>query len=92
VSSEAQEFVRRRGGVLFVRSKRHRCCGGALTILDSTTVVPADAADFLAVGSEGIDVRFRGGAGERPHELVIELRGAVRRRPVAYWDGCAFKP
>jgi hypothetical protein len=92
VSAQAQEFVRSRGGILFVRSKHRRCCGGALTLLDSTTVPPGDASDFVAVGSEEIDVRFRGGATERPRELVIELRGTVRRRPVAYWDGCAFKP
>ena len=92
VSEGAREVVTSRGGVLFVRPKHHRCCGGALTLLDSTTVPPRDASDFVAVGSEEIDVRFRGGALQRPRELVIELRGTVRRRPVAFWDGCAFKP
>ena len=28
VSPEAKEYVRNRGGVLFVRSSHHRCCGG----------------------------------------------------------------
>jgi hypothetical protein len=26
-----------------------------------------------------------------PRELVIDTRGRLRRRLVAYWDGCAFK-
>jgi hypothetical protein len=61
-------------------------------MLDSTTDAPTDAADFVSVRSGGIDVRYRGDAVRRPHEIVIELRGRVRPRPVAYWDGCAFKP
>jgi hypothetical protein len=92
VSTEAKEYVRNRGGVLFVRSSHHRCCGGALTLLESTTEAPSDASDFLFVGSDEIEVKYHGGAVDRPHEMVIELRGVVRRRPVAYWDGCAFKP
>jgi len=92
VSPEAQEFVRDRGGVLYVRSSRHRCCRAGLTLLDSTTVAPSDASDYRCVGSDGIEVRLRGGSGDRPHELMIERRGRVRRRPVAYWDGCVFKP
>ena len=91
-SQEAKEFVRGRGGVLYVRSSHHRCCGGALTLLDSTTEQPSDAPDFLCVGTEGIDVRFHAGTSAGPRELVIELRGRLWPRPVAYWDGCAFKP
>jgi hypothetical protein len=92
-SEEAKAYVRERGGVLYVRTHHHRCCGGGLTVLDSTTERPPDAPDFLSVGSGGIDVRFRGGREENlPAEVVIELRGILRRRPVAYWDGCAFRP
>jgi hypothetical protein len=92
VSTEAKEYVSTRGGVLFVRSSHPRCCGGGLTLVESTTVAPSDASDFLFVGSDGIEVKYRCGAVDRPHEIVIELRGMVRRRPVAYWDGCAFTP
>jgi hypothetical protein len=92
VSEEATQYVKGRGGVLYVRSSHHRCCGGGLTMLDATTEQPSEASDFFCVGSAGIEVRFLGGA-RRPHELVIELRGrARRRRPVALWDGCAFRP
>ncbi len=92
VTEEAKAYVGERGGILYVRPNRHRCCGGALTVLDSTTELPPDASEFLGVGSEDIEVRFRGGPAERPRELVIEMRGTLRRRPVAYWDGCAFRP
>jgi hypothetical protein len=92
VTEEAKAYVWKRGGVLYVRPSHHRCCGGALTVLDSTTELPPDASEFLGVGSEGIEVRFRRDPAGQPRELVIEMRGTVRRRPVAYWDGCAFRP
>lgn len=92
ISDEARDYVRDRGGALYVRSSHHRCCGGGLTLLDSTTERPSDASDYLCVASGLIDVNYRGDTVDRPHELVIELRGIVRRHPVAYWDGCAFKP
>jgi hypothetical protein len=89
-SEEVKQYVLSRGGVLYVRPTSHRCCGGAMTILDSATETPADASEFLSVGGGEIDVRFPGGEA-RPQQVVIELRGRLRRRPVAYWDGCAFK-
>ena len=65
---------------------------GALTLLDVTTEIPAADADFESVDAGGVRVRFSGGPSGRPHKLVIELRRRLRRHPVAYWDGCAFKP
>jgi hypothetical protein len=91
VSAEAQEFVKTRGGVLFVRPTNHRCCGGTLTLLDSTITRPSDSANYVSISSEGVDVRFQGESTCRPDELKIELRGRWRRRPIAYWDGCVFK-
>lgn len=65
---------------------------GALTLLDVTTEIPVDEAEFESVDGDGVRVRFSGGPSGRPHKLVIELRRRSRRHPVAYWDGCAFKP
>jgi hypothetical protein len=92
VTTEAGQYVRDRGGVLYVRASGHRCCRGTLTLLDSTTERPSDAADYLYVGWDGCDVKFHGDPTQGPNELVIELRGRLRRRPVAYWDGCVYKP
>ena len=46
---------------------------------------------FEAFDTPAVGVRFSGGDSGLPHHLVIELRGLLRRHPVAYWDGCAFK-
>jgi len=62
-----------------------------MTILDSAVDPPPDASEFLSVGNGEIDVRFPGDEAQRPQQVVIELRGRLRPRPVAYWDGCAFK-
>jgi hypothetical protein len=90
-SDEVRHYVEEHGGTLYVRSARHGCCGGGVTLLESSTQQPRDADDFLPVAADDIDVRFRCDHGQ-PHELVIELRGRLRRRPAAYWDGCAFRP
>jgi len=92
VSPEAREFVDAHGGALYVRSHGHRCCAGPITLLDVTTQAPPDAGTFAPVGAADPTVRYRGDPAEGPHVLTIELRGILRRRLRAYWDGCAYKP
>jgi hypothetical protein len=92
ISEEARDYIARHGGTAFVRTHRHRCCAGPLTLLDVRTTPPADAAGFEPLTAGGVGVQFYAGAEGRPNQLTIELRGLLTRRPVAFWDGCAFKP
>ena len=92
ISEGAREYIARHGGTVFVRSHAHRCCTGSLTLLDVRTSPPSDAADFEPFDTGGVGVRFYGASEGRPNQLTIELRGLLARRPVAFWDGCAFKP
>jgi len=92
VSPEAVTYVDDRGGTVYVRSHQHRCCGGPLTLLDITTEPPADADGFSAVDAGDVVVRYQGDPADGPHVLTIELHGIVRRRLMAYWDGCAYRP
>jgi hypothetical protein len=92
VSAEARTFATERGGVVYVRSHAHRCCAGPITLLDTMTEAPTDAGDFVDVPAGDLVVRYGGDPEAGPHVLMIELRGAFRRRLVSFWDGCAFKP
>jgi hypothetical protein len=74
---------------VFGRAHPHRCCTGSLTLLDTTTTPPAD---FESFDTDGVAVRFHRGASEFPGQLATKLRGMLTRHPVAFWDGCAFKP
>jgi hypothetical protein len=92
ISEGARDYIARHGGTVFVRSHAHRCCTGLLTLLDVRTSPPTDAANFEPFDTGGVGVRFYGASEGRPNQLTIELRGLLARRPVAFWDGCAFKP
>jgi hypothetical protein len=92
ISESAQEYIARHGGTVFVRPHAHRCCSGSFTLLDTTTAPPPDASDFTSYDAAGVHVKFRGGPSGLPSQLLIEQRGLFLRRPVALWEGCAFKP
>ncbi len=91
ISHAAERYIVDHGGTIFVRSHAHGCCTGALTLLDCSTTLRVDAAGFQKFDTGAVGVRFSGGDSGQPHRLVIELRGLLRRHPVASWDGCAFK-
>jgi hypothetical protein len=91
VSPEAREYVREHGGVVYVRAHSHTCCSGSLTLLDVWTKKPNKVAHFVPTTTDGIEVQFCGGSGSQPHQLSIEMRGLLRQKLVAYWDGCVFK-
>lgn len=90
-SDEVRSYVESHGGVLYVRVLRHKCCSGALTTLDTSTKAPPDPTAYRAFDSGDFPVFLRSGSIDEPEELVVEMKGIRRRRPVAYWNGCAFK-
>ena len=90
-SDEVRAYVTSHGGVLYVSAHRRKCCSGALTVLDTSTREPADQARYRTYDSGGFPVRLCTGGPDEPDELVIEMRGLGRKRPTAYWNGCACK-
>jgi len=90
-SDEVRAYVESHGGVLYVTALRHKCCSGALTTLDTSTEAPADPTGYRDFDSGEFPLRLRSGSVDEPEELVVEMKGVRRRRPVAYWNGCAFK-
>jgi hypothetical protein len=92
ISEPAQDYIGRRGGTVFVRPHAHRCCTGSLTTLVTSVSPPADASDYQSFPVHDLDVRFLVGSAGAPTKLSIALRGVLHPHPVAFWDGCAYKP
>ena len=89
VSSDAAEFVRARGGRVWVWAAHPRmCCSGAPAWMHATTEPPAGLSGFIAVAGDDVQVWFRGIGHLRPDVLEVGLRGGRRPRIEAYWDGC----
>jgi hypothetical protein len=87
-SSEARDFVRERGGRLFVWTKNSRCCS-PITYLRASTEAPERGA-FRRVETEDIELFIAAGVRTLPEVLEIGVRGRRRPHIEAYWNGCAF--
>jgi hypothetical protein len=91
MSPEAEEFVRGRGGQVWVWAARPMvCCWSTPSYMHAATAPPSRLSGFTAVDWPGLQVWCRIPGGRRPDVLEICLRGRRRPRVEAYWDGCAF--
>jgi hypothetical protein len=89
VSGEAADFIRDRGGVLWVWSATPRmCCSGTPAMMHAATEPPASLAGFRPAADAPVEVWFRSRGGRQPDVLEIGLAGRRRARVEAYWDGC----
>jgi hypothetical protein len=89
ISAEAADFVRGRGGALWVWAARPRmCCSGAPAWMHTSTTPPPGLTGFRPLAADGVQVWFRGVGSGLPDVLEIGLRGTRRPRVEAYWDGC----
>jgi hypothetical protein len=87
---EAEAFVRERGGHLYVWTDRTRCCGGAMTLLQTSMDPPERGGDFHEFVGEGFKLSFDSGRLAPPDELHLALKGWRRKRIDAFWNGCAY--
>ena len=91
VSPEAAEFVRGRGGQLWVWVARPAvCCWKSPFYMYAATTPPEDVSEFSPVDTTSLDVWFRAPSGREPDVLEIGMRGKRRPRVEAYWDGCVY--
>jgi len=86
---EARSYVRELVGLLFVWMKSHGPVRGALRLLHTSTEPPPDALEWQRVETNGF-VLFLPPGLRAPRELHLEVRGVLRRRVEAFWEGCAF--
>ncbi|MFI5035767.1 MAG: hypothetical protein ACHQFZ_06140 [Acidimicrobiales bacterium] len=90
ISDEARAFVLSRGGTVYVRANERKCCGGAMVLLDATTTPPRHQDGALNVSADDVAVSYQGHPRGVPNQLLIEMRGVLRRHLAAYKDGCVF--
>ena len=86
---EARSYIRERGGLVFVWVRSHGPIHGALRLLRTSTEPPPDALDWQRVETKGFLLFLQPGL-RLPHELHLEVRGFLKRRVEAFWEGCAF--
>ena len=86
-SPDAVEFVRERGGKLFVWSRTSRCCRGAISFLEASTERD-DRHAFRPVPADGIELYVD--LPRLPEQLEIDLDGRFHRKVGGYWEGCAW--
>ncbi|HEX6490505.1 MAG TPA: hypothetical protein VF002_03905 [Gaiellaceae bacterium] len=86
-SAAALEFVRERGGKLYVWSRSSRCCGGRLRFLAAATRDDGKH-HFRRVPAQELELYVD--LPTLPAELELDVRGLLRRNIRAYWDGCAW--
>ncbi len=80
-----------RGGTLYLRVRHNRCCSGGLTFLDAATSVQRDVERYEQLSVENLDVRLFHLGSVLPDTVSVDVKGKLRPRLVAYWDGCAYR-
>lgn len=88
-TAEVRSYIGDRGGMLFVWVKARAPIRGALRLLRTSTEPPPDALEWQRVETKGFLVFLPPGL-RPPHELHLVVRGRLKRRVEAFWEGCAF--
>lgn len=91
-SPEAIEFVRERGGRVFVWPLvlEGPSTGRGVFALEASTDSPGADHDFVRFGGEDIEVLLDTAEHGAPEELHLALKGTFRKQVRAYWNGHSF--
>ena len=89
-TAEAAEFIRARGGQLFVWPAEHRSARLTLAFLKASVAPPPQALDFRRVEARGFLLFMDPALQTLPEELLVVLRGRRHPHIEAYWDGLAY--
>ena len=88
-TAEVRSFIGDHGGMLFVWVKKRRPIRGALRLLLTSTEPPENALEWQRVETKGFLVFLPPGL-RPPAELHLVVKGLLKRRVEAFWEGCAF--
>ena len=91
-AAEAVEFVRERGGRLFVwpLALEGPTGGAAVFALEASTESPGAEREFARFAGQGFDVLIDVTEHGAPEELHLAVKGWPRKRIRAYWNGKSF--
>jgi hypothetical protein len=95
VSDRALDFVRERGGHVWIWLDVRRCCSGAVSYLGASCAEPrhrrgALPRTFRTIAVNDVTIHASLGRRRPPDELHVDVRGHLRPRIEAYWNGCVF--
>ena len=85
---EVVEFVRSRGGALFVWGDLLACCSN-VGYLEASTESPGASYEFRRYTSGGVDLMLDQAIGV-PDELHLGLSGWPTKRVRAFWNGMNY--
>lgn len=91
MSDEARAYVKARGNALYLRPGRNQCCHGALEVIRASTHAPEDLTRYRLLLSDDPEIRILDAGIGLPRSIDVELRGRLRPRLIALWDGCAYR-
>lgn len=87
---EAVEFVRERGGVLYVWAMSMEYGHHPVFVLEASLDSPGADRTFQRFEGEGIELLFDPGARDLPDSVHLDLTGVLRKRVRATWNGHSF--
>jgi hypothetical protein len=83
---EVVEFVRDRGGCLFVWTDR-LASSQNVTYVEASTQSPGADHEFRRLSGGGFELLIDAGGADLPNELYLDVKGWPRKRVRAYWNG-----
>ena len=89
-TADAAQFIRTRGGQLFVWPAEHQSARLTLAFLKASVDPPPRALDFRRVEAGDFLLFLHPALQTLPSELLVVLRGRRHPHIEAYWDGLAY--
>lgn len=85
-TSDVRSYIEDHGGMLFVWVREHNPMRGSPNFLRTSTEPPPDALDWQRFEITGLLLFLPAGL-RLPRELHLVVRGLLRRRVEAFWEG-----
>lgn len=89
---EAVDFVRSRGGLLYVWTMEMEYGYHPVFVLEASMDSPGVDRDFHRFEGEGIELLLDAGGRDLPESVHLDVSGVLRKRIRASWNGNSFTP